>query len=143
MGEADDSGRSVDAATLRYLGQVLGQQPEVSGTALFPATKQESLNVHLSDDYYPDAMDEVRLELRVYTDGDFHVSYIERYRGERRRCRWDRHDQDHNSRDHFHPFPTASTADAEDREFPPDVTALLEAVVLPWVEDRLGDVWEE
>ena len=140
-GERDDS-RAVDAATLRYLARVLGEQAEVSRTALFPANKQESLVVHLDCDYYPDGMDEVRLELRVYTDGDFHVSYIERYRGERRRCRWDRHDQDHNSRDHFHPLPSASTADAENREFPPDVTALLETLVLHWVETRLGEVWE-
>ncbi len=143
MGEPGDSQRTIDAATLRYLARILAQQSEVSGTSLFPANKQESLIVHLSRDYYPTAMTAVWLELRVYTNGEFHVSYLERYRGDQRRCRWDRHDQSHNSRDHFHPFPTASTTGAEDREFPPDLTTVLQTVVLPWVEDRLGEVWEE
>ena len=75
--------------------------------------------------------------------GNFHVSYIETYLGEIQRCRWDRHEQNHNTRDHFHPFPAAGTSNAEDRDFPADVTALLETVVLPWVETRLGTIWAE
>lgn len=135
--------RSPDKATLRYLVRVLAGQQAVSGTSLFPANKQETLVVSLHPDYYPEPIDDVRLELRIYTNGEFHVSYIENYLGEIRRCRWDRHDQDHNARDHVYMFPTASTTDAADRDFPSDVTTLLETVVLPWVEDRLGTLWEE
>lgn len=138
----DDRGRTVDEATLRYLAGVLAGQPEVSGTSLFPANRQETLVVSVNDEYYPSGVDDVRLELRVYSNGDFHVSYFEDYAGEVRRCRWDRHEQDHSTRDHFHPFPSAGTADAVDREFPTDVTRTLETVVLPWIEDRLGTVWE-
>jgi len=138
-----DATPTVDAETLRYLSRVLGRQREVQETSLFPANRQESLVVVLEDGYYPEAVDEVRLEVRAYTNGDFHVSYVESYLGERRRCRWDRHDQDHNSRDHCHPFPDAGTSEAEDRDFPTDLTALLEQVALPWIEDRLGEIWEE
>lgn len=143
MGDESDGVRSSDEETLRYLARVLAGQQEVSRTSLFPANKQESLLIYFNTEYYPAPIDKVWLELRVYTNGDFHVSYIEDYVGERRRCRWDRHDQDHNTRDHFHTFPTASTTGAQDRDFPTDVTALLETVVLPWVEDRLGTTWEE
>lgn len=105
--------------------------------------KQETLVVALDTRYYPPRVRTVHLDLRAYTNGDFHVSYIEDYLGEVRRCRWDRHAQDHNTRDHFHPFPSASTVDAEDREFPDTIFELLQEVVLPWVQARLGDVWEE
>lgn len=142
MDEEPETTRSVDEETLRYLARVLAGQSEVSGTSLFPANKQETLVCILHEGYYPDSVEEVRLELRIYTNGDFHVSYIENYVGKIRRCRWDRHEQDHNDRDHFHPLPTASTTDAEDRDFPADVTGLFQTVVLPWVDERLGEIWE-
>lgn len=138
----DEATPTVDAETLRYLSRILGRQSEVQQTSLLPSNRQESLVVFLEEEYYPEAVDEIRLEVRAYTNGDFHVSYVKSSRGERRRCRWDRHDQNHNSRDHFHPFPEAGTSGAEDRDFPNDQTTLLEQVVLPWVEDRLGELWE-
>lgn len=143
MGDASDTTRTTDEAILRYLVRVLAAQHEVRGTSLFPANKQETLVVSLDTEYYPESIEEVWLEPRVYTNGDVHVSYVENYVGEVRRCRWDRHDRDHNTRDHFHPFPTASTTGAEDRDFPADVTALLATIVLPGVENRLGTLWEE
>lgn len=138
MDDASETTRTIDAAILRYLARVLAGQHEVRGTSLFPANKQETLVVSLPSEYYPPSIEAVWLELRVYTNGDVHVSYIENYLGDIRRCRWDRHAQDHNTRDHFHPLPTASTTGAEDRDFPADVTALLATIVLPWVENRLG-----
>lgn len=140
----DGGGRSgsVDEELLRYLARVLSTQLEVSKTSLFPANKQERLVIHLNTDYYPDSYEHVRLELSVYTNGDFHISYIESFLGETRRCRWDRHEQDHNDRDHFHPLPSASTTAAEDRDFPADITTLLWTEILPRVEDRLGTIWE-
>lgn len=143
MSDAPDPGRTLDEETLRYLSGVLGGLGAVRGTSLFPANRQESLVVTLDGRYYPDGVDEVRLELRLYTNGDFHVSYVETYLGELRQCRWDRHVQDHSARDHFHPLPSASTADAEDREFPDDLTTLLQDIALPWVTERLGTLWAE
>lgn len=142
MGDTADTSQTVAEATLRYLARVLGGQQEVSGTSLFPPNKQETLVVAFNSEFYPARVEDVRLELRVYTNGDFHLSFVETCLGEVRRCRWDRHDQDHNTRDHFHPFPTATTTDAEDRDFPADVSTLLRSRILPWVEDRLGTIWE-
>jgi hypothetical protein len=137
-----DPSRSVDEETLRYLSRILGRRPEVHQTSLFPANKLESLIVTLDADYYPEHVGTVTIELRPYTNGDFHVSYLESYSGEQRRCRWDRHDQPHNSRDHFHPLPDASTAAAVDRAYASDLTQVIEKTVLPWVDDRLGELWE-
>jgi hypothetical protein len=140
---ADGSGRRVDEATLRYLAGVLASQSEVSGTSLFPEHRAETLVVSMDDRYYPDPIGSVRLEVRLYTNGEFHVSYVESYLGALRQCRWDRHEQDHSARDHWHPLPSASTADAEDRSFPPGLVATIETVVLPWLEERLGELRNE
>jgi hypothetical protein len=140
---SDGGGRRVDEGTLRYLARLLGKQSEVRGTSLFPAGKQETLVVSFDTSYYPEGVEKADIEVRIYSNGDFHVSYIEIYLGETRRCRWDRHDQGHNSRDHFHPLPTASTDDAEDREFPETIFETLQRVILPWIQNRLGDLWEE
>jgi hypothetical protein len=134
--------RRVDEAVLRHLSEVFGRLDPVAGTSLFPANRQESLVIEFETDYYPDTIETVRLEIRVYTDGTFHITYLETYLGARRYCRWDRHEQDHNSRDHFHPLPDASTTCAVDRTYPVDVTAVLRETVLPWVNDRLGDLWD-
>jgi hypothetical protein len=56
-------------------------------------------------------------------------------------CRWDRHDNPHSTRDHFHKPPEARTEDAVDREYPTDLLAVFE-LVLDFVDRRLGDVWE-
>jgi len=137
-----DPSRSVDAETLRDLGRSFGRRPEVRHTSLFPSNKLESLVVTLDADYYPDQVDGVSTEVRAYTNGDFHVSYLESLSGDRRRCRWDRHDQPHNARDHFHPLPDASTAAAVDRSYAPDLTRVVAEAVLPWIDDRVGELWE-
>lgn len=139
----DEPGRRIDEATLRHLAGILARQNEIAATSLFPAAKQESLVVTLEDRYYPPSIDAVRLEIRLYTNGAFHVSYFETHLGEIRQRRWDRHEQDHNARDHVHPLPVASTAAARDREFPDTLIGTLETVVLPWVEDRIGTLWDE
>ena len=137
-----DRSRSVDEATLRYLARVFGRRDEVRQTSLFPANKPESLVVALDVEYYPESVDGVSLELRAYTNGDFHVSYHETRAGDRRGCRWDRHDQPHNTRDHFHPLPDADTTAAVDRSYATDLTRVIEVTVLPWVDERVGALWE-
>lgn len=134
--------RSVNEELLRTLAGTFARLGTVDSTRLFPSGKAETLVVELRPEFYPDAVDEPRLEIRAYTDGSFHISYVERYLGDRRRCRWDRHDQPHNSRDHYHPFPDAGTDDAADRSYPDDIDAVLRDVVLPWVDEHIGSVWE-
>ena len=140
---ADDATRAaVDDETLRYVGRLFGQREEVQHTSLFPSNKSESLVVSLDERYYPPNITDVTLEIRAYTNGDFHVSYVEFHSGERRRCRWDRHEQPHSSRDHFHPLPNAGTEAAVDRAYPTDLTRVLEVTVLPWIDERVGALWE-
>ena len=137
-----DPSRSVDVATLRYLGRAFGRRDEVRRTSLFPSNKPERLVATLDVECYPESVDGVSLEVRAYTNGDFHVSYHETGAGDRRQCRWDRHDQPHNTRDHFHPLPDADTAAAVGRDYATDLTRVVEGTVLPWVDERVGALWE-
>ena len=138
-----DGPRQVNEALLDHLQSIFGRLSSVSRVSLFLPNKQESLVIEFETAAYPESIGAVRLEVRAYTNGDFHVSYLETHIGELRQCRFDRHDQNHNSRDHFHPLPDASTGDAQDREFPTDLTTVIRDVVLPWVETRFGDLWDD
>jgi len=142
VGDETPPERRVAEALLRHLQGIFIDMESVERTALFPANRQESLVIEFDTVYYPDSIGTVRLELRVYTNGEFHITYFETYLGERRYCRWDRHNQNHNSRDHFHPLPSASTAKAVNKTFPSDVTMMLRQHVLPWIDERLGNLWD-
>ena len=77
------------------------------------------LRIVLSDDYYPNEVT-ARLEIRWYRNDDFNMQYQEQRPEKEWACRWDRHPNPHNSRDHFHPPPAASQADARDDQWPDD-----------------------
>lgn len=138
-----DGSRQVDEALLAHLQSLFGRLSRVSRASLFPPNRPESLVVEFDTAAYPASIDAVRLEARAYTNGDFHVSYLETHIGELRQCRFDRHEQDHNTRDHYHPLPDASTGDAQDREYPTDLTTVIRDVILPWVETRFADLWDD
>lgn len=137
------STRSVNEEYLRSLSGTLSSLGAVAETSLFPATRPESLVATLREEHFPADVEVVTLEVRAYTNGDFHVTYAERYVGARRQCRWDRHDQTHNARDHYHPLPDASTGAAEDRSYRATVDDVLRKTVLPWVDDRIGTLWDD
>lgn len=143
MGEDPPPERRVNEALLQHLQGIAADVSGITRTSLFPANRQETLVVEFEPAYYPDTIETIRLEVRAYTNGEFHISYLESYLGDLRQCRWDRHTQPHNSRDHFHPLPDAGTQQAADHSFPVDLTDVLRTLVLPWVEQRLGDLWDE
>ena len=133
--------RSVNEEYLRLLASTLSGLGSVAAVSTFPQQKQESVVAGLHDEQFPNEISDVSLEIRVYSNGEFHITYAEQYLGTRRQCRWDRHEQPHNSTDHFHPLPDAATADAQDRALPDAVDAVLRDVVFPWIDDRIGALW--
>jgi hypothetical protein len=136
-----DTERILDEALLRTVARRLGRLTRTGTVSVFPAEKSASVVASLDLQYYPEPFDEVTLEVRAYTDGSFFVTYRERRAGEDWMCRWDRHDNPHSSRDHFHQPPDAHTDDAVDRDFDEDFLDVLETV-LDAIDDRLGTVWE-
>jgi len=141
MAPADDGATPapIDRAVLERL------QSRFAGRRLFESVDLvEDGNLHLraalSPDYYPrDAS--ARLEIRWYRNDDFTVHYQEEHRDEGWKCRWDRHPNSHNSRDHFHPPPDASRTDADDAQWPPDHRDVCR-LVLDRVEARIEELWD-
>lgn len=137
----DGSGGALDEATLRVAAGRLRQLTLVDHVVVFPGEKPDSVVARFDCRHYPASVDAVRLELRAYDDGRFHVTYRERRDGRDWTCRWDRHDNPHNARDHFHEPPDARTSDAVDRAYPDRFLATL-GEILAFVDDRVGAVWE-
>jgi hypothetical protein len=82
-----------------------------------------------------------RFEIRWYRNDDFTFHYRESRQERTWECRWDRHPNTHNSRDHFHP-PAASHTGAEDAQWPADHRDVC-SVVLDRVEERIEMLWGE
>jgi len=141
MGDNGDGDSGLDEALLRLVARRLGQLTLVERVSTFPASKPDSVVARLDLEYFPERMDSVALELRAYLNDVFYISYREEWNGESWMCRWDRHDNPHSTRDHFHPPREARTQDAVDRDYPTDFLAVLE-LILEFVDQRLGDVWE-
>jgi len=103
-------------------------------------TENLHLRVELSPEYYPNGLS-ARLEIRWYRNDDFNVHYHEERRDSAWKCRWDRHPNVHNSRDHFHPPPTASRTHAEDAQWPLDHRDVSN-LVFDRIENRIETLWE-
>ncbi|WP_266080598.1 hypothetical protein [Haladaptatus caseinilyticus] len=137
---SDDTEKILDETLLRHIARRLGTLSLVESVSVFPHERPESVVAWLDLQYFPDTIQQVVFEIRVYTNGDFNITYREERDGTAWMCRWDRHENPHNSRDHFHQPPKARTEDAVDRDFPADFVAVIDSV-LEHVDDRVGEVW--
>lgn len=126
---------------LRLIGTRLGDQDVVDRVDTFPAEKPDRVVATFADSVYPAPVSAAWLECRLRLNGDRNIIYIEDWGGERWECRWDRHDNDHNSREHVHPPPTVTTATAMDVDLPIDPNRAVE-LALQFVEDRIRDLWQ-
>ncbi|MFP8890675.1 hypothetical protein ACLI4U_13000 [Natrialbaceae archaeon A-CW2] len=92
--------------------------------------------------YFPSGVTRAYLRLRWFETDDFSIHYSEQYRTDDSwECRWDRHPNDHNTREHFHPPPVAPTP-GEDAEYPDEWRDVL-ATVLTRLDDRIKAFWDE
>jgi len=92
--------------------------------------------------YFPGGVSQASLRIRWFETDDFNIHYAEHYRtGNSWECRWDRHPNDHNAREHFHPPPNASTP-GEDRDFSDEWRDIL-ATVLTHLDERIEAFWNE
>lgn len=143
MGPDTDDDTAITEELLRELGSYLADQSWVERVSPFPNTHPDSLVVELVSNHYPARqIPDVKLFVRAYANGDFNVIYREDHNGEEWMVRWDRHDSPVYSRDHFHGPPDARHADGEDRDYPRTLAATLKTVVVPFIQNRMGDVWD-
>ena len=136
--------RQANRAQLRELASLLGSESWIETVSVFPANRPESIVLVVASHHYPNAfVSEVYIEIQSYTNGDFHICYIEDQGGTRWMSRWGRHESDDYTRDHFHVPPEARHEDGENREFPATFIDVVGDVVAPWVYSRIGDLWDE
>lgn len=101
-------------------------------------TDPRCVDAKLDVEQYPESVAEARLEVRWFRNGDFSIHYVEVHRdGRHWQCRWDRHENPHDDRLHFHPPPDAENA--VDLDCSPYVRDVVPTVV-QWVEERIADL---
>ncbi|WP_083881560.1 hypothetical protein [Haloferax elongans] len=91
--------------------------------------------------FYPSSVQNARVEIVWFENGDFSLHYHEDHEQGTFDHRWDRHPSDHNARDHIHPGPDAPTP-GEDSSHPNDWRDVL-STALAEIEDRQRAFWEE
>ncbi|MFC3958957.1 hypothetical protein [Halovivax cerinus] len=131
----------IDRPILESLQTHLQATAQVAEAVVSDASGHLELHVTLSASYYPASVTEATLSVRWDTNDDFSVHYRESHEDRTWDCRWDRHPNSHNSRDHFHPPPGASTP-GDDASWPVDYRDVLR-FVLGDVETRLTELWNE
>jgi hypothetical protein len=142
MGPSADDGGSpapIDRQIIEYLRDRLETTPQVTTAVITDAEGHLALRVQLSDAYYPDEVEAATLLIRWYTNDDCKIHYREDHGDSSWDCRWDRHPNPHNTRDHFHPPPDAPTP-GDDGEWPADYRQLL-TLVLDEIEVRIDELW--
>ena len=131
----------VDFDVLTRLGRRLANNPRFESVAYRPEYAPNSVVGEFDLGYYPAAVTRASLRVEWFESDDFHVHYAEEFQdGSRWECRWDRHPNDHNSREHFHPPPAAATP-AQDCSHPRDWRDLM-TDVLEDIDRRIRAFWE-
>ncbi|WP_128476926.1 hypothetical protein [Halorussus pelagicus] len=115
----------------------------VTGVSVRPQEKPNKVVINLDADYYPREVRRVSVEFEVLANGNFFVTYRERWerKADDYRCRWDRHPNDHNDDDHFHEPPECETT--VDRDDFPKYPFQMTELMLRFVEQRRGTAFED
>ena len=99
--------------------------------------------VELDRDQYPDRIQGARIEIRWYTNGDYNFHYIETHTSDEVwQCRWDKHVNPHTTRTHFHPPPSANSADAIPDQLSDCHPNDLFTRTMANIRQRIADVWD-
>lgn len=141
--DADPAGGTapVDFDVLDRIGQRLASSPRFDDVEFRPAYAPDSLVVEYDLGYFPALVERAYLRVRWYENDDFNVHYSEQYGGgDYWECRWDRHPNGHNAREHFHPPPNAETPGL-DESYPTDWRDVL-TMVLGKLDERIEAFWE-
>lgn len=131
----------LDRQTLRLLQRRALEHETVAGASLEPDPHAPRLlAVRFEPDRYPDTVSSARIGVRWFESGGFGFHYVESGPGHDWECRWDRHENPHAGRRHFHDPPDASTV----RDLNVDTHPLsILFTVLAAVENRMAALWDD
>jgi hypothetical protein len=139
--ESPDRG-PVDTTLLDRIAARLARSARFADVQSRPPYAPTAVVAHYDTGYFPGGVTGASLRIRWFENDDFSVQYVEQYWGGGSwECRWDRHPNDHNAREHFHPPPDAVTPGA-DRDYPDDWRDVL-AHVLGRLDERIEAFWTD
>jgi len=140
MSGGDGDSPEIDRGVLETIRDRLRTAPQIDAAEIVVADGQTKLKAPLTAAATPRAIERRFLDVRWYTNDDFRIHYQEDWEAQTWCQRWDRHPNAHNSQDHFHPPPNATTP-GEDRAWPTAFQAVLELVVND-VRTRTETLWQ-
>ena len=131
----------IDTELLDRIAARLGRSDRFEAVQTRPPYAPNAVVAEYDLGYFPNGVSRAYLRIRRFETDDFSIHYAEQYRtsnsGE---CRWDRHPNDHNTREHFHPPPDAPTPGA-DKEYGNEWRDVL-ATVLTQLDARINAFWD-
>lgn len=141
MPDEDQAIGKVDPDVLERIGTRLTGSQRFEKVVSRPAYAPNSVVADYDLGYFPGAVDRAYLRMSWFDTDDFNVHYSEQYEsGNLWECRWDRHPNSHNSREHFHPPPDAETP-GNDATYATDWRDVL-SQVLTELDQRIQSFWE-
>jgi len=141
MPEEDQAVGKIDADVLERIGTQLSGSQRFKKVVFQPAYAPNAVVAEYDLGYFPAAVERAYLRISWFDTDNFNVHYSEQYEsGELWECRWDRHPNDHNTREHFHPPPDAETT-GDDVAHPNDWRDVL-SQVLRVLDERIQSFWE-
>lgn len=130
----------IDREILENIRRRLAPTEQVQRATVTDEYGHIELYVPIDQGYVPQSVDETTLAIRWYTNDDFSIHYREVHPDGAWECRWDRHPNAHNTRDHFHPPPDAATP-GENTTWPIDYRDVV-TLVFDEIETRIAELWE-
>ncbi len=131
----------IDTPLLRDIRDRLRNVDHFESVEITAAEGQKRLNAVFDPSISPPAVKERFLDIRWYTNDDFRIHYQENWNNHRWMQRWDRHPNEHNDREHFHPPPDASTP-GNNQTWPRDYRDVMSQVISS-LNERTSELWAE
>jgi hypothetical protein len=131
----------IDAEILDRIATHLARSARFDDVRVRPSYAPNAVVADYDLGYFPGGITRAYLRIRWFETDDFSIHYSEQYRTrDSWECRWDRHPNDHNTREHFHPPPDTPTP-GEDSDYPVEWRKVL-ATVLTRLDNRIEAFWE-
>jgi hypothetical protein len=141
MPDEEQAVGKIDSDVLERIGVQLSGSQRFEKVVSRPAYAPNSVVADYDLGYFPAAVERAYLRISWFDTDDFNIHYSEQYEGGKLwECRWDRHPNDHNTREHFHPPPDAETP-GDDAAHPNDWRDVL-SQVLTELDEQIQSFWE-
>lgn len=142
MSEDDsDNVGGIDSDVVERIGRRLRGSSRFSSVEYRPVYAPNAMVADFDVGYFPGGVERASLRIRWFETDDFSGRYSEQYRdGGCWECRWDRHPNGHNDREHFHPPPNAVTP-GKDAELARDWREVISRV-LSELDERVQSFWD-